>query len=104
MQKVVGAEKALLVPFVVDWTNKLVAVDDEGLDKIMANYSSCGLQSSSHVYKPEEAELISEQKQWQSPSLLNPKLQAGPGAVPQAHAAAVIYAVHPHAAEFADLF
>lgn len=65
-------------PLVVDWENSLIATDDKGLDRIMANYLSCGTQDTQkaggyHIYKSNK-DLIKQDP------------------------------VHPHVAEFADLF
>lgn len=114
IDKVKGATESLLVPFVVDWENKLVAVDDDGLDKIMANYYSCGTQNSSITYSPDRPGLIGNrgdtwknQQQYGSNHQMSHDmlhLSHQLGASPQMLAAAMMCAVHPHVAEFADLF
>lgn len=87
-----------LAPFVVDWANQLVAVDDEGLDRIMANYYSCGMQGSSVKH-----EHIGPDIEKSEPSEVPLRLRKFAGSS-RSQAAAMVYAVHPHVAEFADLF
>lgn len=70
-----------LTPFIVDWENWLIATDDEGLDRIMQNYFSCGTQKS----RMEHIDVAGQ-----------------PETRKQARSDAI--AVHPHIAEFADLF
>ncbi|OBA21172.1 hypothetical protein METBIDRAFT_40791 [Metschnikowia bicuspidata var. bicuspidata NRRL YB-4993] len=103
-----------LSPFVVDWANKLVAVDDEGLDTIMQNYYSCGMQKSSKVHLPEGSDSIHQgPDSGNSPIFNSPKISlqetCGPqynqsAAAAAAAATAARCVVHPHIAEFADLY
>lgn len=101
-----------LSPFVVDWANKLVAVDDQGLDTIMQNYYSCGMQKSSKAHFPEESESIYQGPgSGTGPSFTSPSSSfkstcgtqythstaAKTGAITRC-------AIHPHVAEFADLY
>lgn len=65
------------VPVVIDWSNHLIAINDDGLDRIMANYLTCGIQSSKDVYDP---------------FINHPTNKYGQ------------HVIHPHVAEFADLF
>lgn len=78
-----------LAPFVVDWANQLVAVDDEGLDRIMHHYYTSGMEKGSPGGPICEEKLANMQKT---------------GYSAPAQAAAMLCAVHPHVAEFADLF
>lgn len=87
LDKVAHHTAAEIAPFVVDWGNKLVAVDDDGLDRIMRNYYSCGLQESSMVHETDGPDRVKVPKK----------------TVKRSHAA-LLSAVHPHVAEFADLF
>ncbi|CUM65058.1 uncharacterized protein PRCAT00002680001 [Priceomyces carsonii] len=64
-------------PLVIDYKNNLIANDEKTFDRIMANYLSCGIQHSYNVNN------------------LNP---TGRTTSSQMHE------VHPHVAEFADLF
>ncbi|KAM9896893.1 hypothetical protein OXX80_007394 [Metschnikowia pulcherrima] len=104
-------------PFVVDWANKLVAVDDQGLDTIMQNYYSCGMQKSSKVHLPAESDSIhiasasGANSGSNSPfnSSIGPlQVACGKSFAHSAGAAATVNAtrfmVHPHIAEFADLY
>lgn len=88
-----------LRPFVVDWANQLVATDDEGLDRIMHNYYSCGMQKSSMIHQDTGLDIICS-KSAGAPLVTSTKS----GSFPHEQAAAMLYAVHPHVAEFADLF
>lgn len=75
-----AAEKLDLMfnaPLIIDWENSLLAVDDAGLDRIMANYLSCGTQDSHKSNLDNYRPITKSYKQEQ---------------------------VHPHVAEFADLF
>lgn len=91
-----------LKPFVVDWNNQLVAIDDEGLDKIMHNYYSCGIQKSSMIHENSGLDLINPVESAVVPLVETNTQSLGLGRRTQA--AAMMYAVHPHVAEFADLF
>lgn len=85
-----------LQPFIIDWENRLLAFNDEGLDRIMQNYYSCGTQKSKkeHLHvgcdfaAVDAAQIPTEKK----------------ANVNHAHSASMLYMVHPHMAEFADLF
>lgn len=95
-----------LTPFVVDWNNQLVAIDDEGLDRIMHNYYSCGMQKSSMIHDNAGHDVIDTAAPGGSaPSMESlPSSFKGSGVSRRTQAAAMMYAVHPHVAEFADLF
>lgn len=102
----VAAHRALeLSPFVIDWANKLVAVDDDGLDRIMHHYRSCGMQTSLKVHHPSESDQI------QTPSepgsgILHPFTLPAPARAASIKelSTSMMCAVHPDVAEFADLF
>lgn len=104
----VSVRQALeLSPFVVDWANKLVAVDDEGLDRIMQHYLSCGTQNSAKVHFPTDTDNIC------APSmpgtgiprpLTAPTFSRTKAYNLKEQSAPMMCAVHPHVAEFADLF
>lgn len=66
-------------PLIVDWENSLIAVDEKGLDRIMANYLSCGTQQTQDFNHRSFAQ------------------RGTTNANSHTH-------VHPHVAEFADLF
>lgn len=85
-----------LVPFVVDWDNQLVAVDDDGLDRIMHNYYLCGMQKSSMIHDHTQLDHVESVAETVS-------VPKGDFAA-RSQAAAMMYVVHPHVAEFADLF
>lgn len=87
-----------LTPFVVDWNNQLVATDDEGLDRIMHNYYSCGMQKSSMIHDDTGLDIISKS------AGAAPVTTTKSSGFSHEQAAAMMYAVHPHVAEFADLF
>lgn len=92
-----------VAPFIVDWSNNLVAVDDEGLDVIMHNYRTCGIQKSSKVHRAlgsDQVVLCTADP----PIKLSAPLPKKAGAKSSVGAASVISCVHPHIAEFADLF
>lgn len=85
-----------LKPFIIDWENRLLAYNDEGLDRIMQNYYSCGTQKSrmEHLHVGcDYAEVDAAQVRAEKSN--NAK---------HAQSAAMLYMVHPHMAEFADLF
>lgn len=73
-------------PLVVDWANYLLASDDKGLDRIMSNYLACGTQDYGQAFVHTH---------------LGDK---GLTTVPSASNWKKANAVHPHVAEFADLF
>lgn len=89
-----------LSPFVVDWANRLVAVDDDGMDRIMQNYYSCGIQSS----RMQHEALGSDRLREDAPVLRPVACNSNSFALKRTRAASVMCAVHPHVAEFADLF
>lgn len=93
-----------LTPFVVDWNNQLVAIDDEGLDKIMHHYYSCGLQKSSMIHENSGLDSISSACESSALPLVETGSSSANGFTRRTQAAAMMYAVHPHVAEFADLF
>lgn len=85
---------AELRPFVVDWANKLVAVDDKGLDTIMQNYYSCGIQNSTRQHLADGSDSITPAGSGKAPG-------SGTGA---SSSHSLRFMVHPHVAEFADLY
>lgn len=96
-----------LTPFVVDWSNQLVAVDDEGLDRIMHNYYSCGMQKSSMTHENTGLDVIDTVVLGSNSAPLMekpPTTTKRTGFSRRTQAAAMMYTVHPHVAEFADLF
>lgn len=105
LDKVAAHEALELSPFVVDWANKLVAVDDDGLDRIMNHYLSCGMQKSPKVHLPSESDVILTPRSPGSGILLafTAPAFARTSAIKE-QSASVMCAVHPHVAEFADLF
>lgn len=105
LDKVAAHDALELSPFVVDWANKLVAVDDEGLDKIMHHYYSCGMQMSAKVHQPTGPDQIQSTPKPGSGILhafTSPALSRATTIKEQS--ASMMCAVHPHVAEFADLF
>lgn len=89
-------------PLVIDWANDLIAIDDEGLDRIMANYLTCGIQTSKDVHVEHAAgDALVPETQWVQPTrdythththAYNKKNKYDQ------------HIIHPHVAEFADLF
>lgn len=75
-------------PLVIDHTNCLVAHDDQGLDRIMANYLSCGTQDSHKNIAGED----------------DSKFQHMPHVSANASQEMRTHHIHPHIAEFADLY
>lgn len=63
-------------PVIIDWSNQLIAINDESLDRILANYLTCGIQNSKSVH---DDGLYLRNK--------------------YGH-----HIIHPHIAEYADLF
>lgn len=105
LDKVAAHDALELSPFVVDWANKLVAVDDDGLDRIMHHYYSCGMQGSLKVHHPSGSDRILSPPSSGSGILLpftSPALSRANTIKEQS--ASMMCAVHPHVAEFADLF
>lgn len=96
LEKISTHTVADLRPFAIDWENRLLAYNDEGLDRIMQNYYQCGTQKSKmeHLHVGcDFAEVDAAQFPPEKPNNVN-----------HAHSAAMLYMVHPHMAEFADLF
>lgn len=98
-----------LSPFVVDWENKLVAVDDGGLDTIMQNYYSCGMQKSSKEHSPETTDSILQGSGSGTDPIFNTAAASSRPTCSSQHiltslSTLALYAVHPHIADFADLY
>lgn len=74
-------------PLIVDWTNNLVATDDEGLDKIITNYVACGMQD----FHKDKIDISNLDKEEEKIHFRESMKRAG-------------HVPHPHVAEFADLF
>lgn len=107
LDKVAIHEALELSPFVVDWANKLVAVDDDGLDRIMHHYFSCGTQNSVKVHRPTETDFIHAPPASGSGTLrpfTAPAFARSKANAIKEQSASMMCAVHPHVAEFADLF
>lgn len=88
-------------PIIIDYNNKLIANDETSFDRIMSNYSACGIQNflQSKPVKNLVDEinsngsgnhLLFKQAQAQSQQQLLPIMNQN--------------LIHPHIAEFADLF
>ncbi|KAK7677097.1 hypothetical protein QCA50_019910 [Cerrena zonata] len=78
--KVEGVEFA--TPLIIDYSNSLLAMNDEDLDRIMANYTTCGIQNLKDVHDDSKPNYYDH-------DLTNKYGQR---------------VVHPHIAEYADLF
>lgn len=74
-------------PLVVDWSNRLMSLDDANLDRVLSNYMSCGIQ------QVDKGQPFTAGDNYQSQQLRS-----------TGGSAAGIDTVHPHVAEFADLF
>ena len=74
-------------PLVVDWSNRLMSLDDANLDRVLSNYMSCGIQQVDKGQPFNAGNTFHSQR-----------LRSTGGS------AAGINTVHPHVAEFADLF
>lgn len=72
-------------PLIIDYNNKLVANDEESFNRIMMNYLSCGIQHADKAELPYRLQYNSNNKN-KVDEIPQPDL------------------VHPHVAEFADLF
>ncbi|RCK65417.1 hypothetical protein Cantr_01050 [Candida viswanathii] len=73
------------LPLIIDFNNKLIANDDATIDRILVNYLTCGIQNTTNTRPP--SKLDGKKK---SPSMVTSGQYND--------------LVHPHAAEFADLF
>lgn len=91
-----SALEADMKPFVIDWENRLLAYNDEGLDRIMQNYYSCGTQKSKMEHLPVGCDFAEVDEADIS--------RAKPNNKTHVQSAAMLYMVHPHIAEYADLF
>lgn len=106
-------EKFFKAPLIIDWSNNLIADDDKGLDRIMANYLSCGIQDSHKNVLLED--------NYVSPVASAPKqaVRSNNDNDHSGHQASFVLntsgsrkkstynrndIIHPHVAEFADLF
>lgn len=100
-------------PLIIDWANNLIAGDDKGLDRIMANYLACGIQDShKNVLSEDCYGLVDESVTKTSISRDNDdndhnNHQGATQGSPR-HTTTSRYnpnnIIHPHVAEFADLF
>lgn len=70
-------------PLIIDYNNKLIANDEDSFNRIMMNYLSCGIQQADKAELPYRLQYNKQVK-----------------FEPQQHHDLV----HPHVAEFADLF
>ncbi|CUM55502.1 uncharacterized protein AC631_03117 [Debaryomyces fabryi] len=101
-------------PLIIDWSNNLIAGDDKGLDRIMANYLACGIQDSHknvlHEDSLVEAEIIEEKTSsgGDNDHTDNNANNAGYATQGSPRRTNSRYnrndIIHPHVAEFADLF
>ena len=79
------------LPLIIDFNSKLIANDDATIDRILVNYLTCGIQSTTNTKPPSNTNTntntnITTNTTNYTSSLKNHDL------------------VHPHVAEFADLF
>ncbi|KAM3123067.1 hypothetical protein CJJ07_004688 [Candidozyma auris] len=114
LDKVAHQSASNMAPFAVDWFNQLVATDEEGLNRLLANYNSTHIvrdmkepKGKTEVAKEDAVKVCAREP----PSNLQPSVQHGcaPSVASEpftsrASAAAMACVVHPHIAEFADLF
>lgn len=110
LDKIASMDAEKLPPFAVDWVNQLVAVDDEGLNRIFANYNSTHIVP--HGQKSEAMFQMAEIPQFEPEHKPAMPIARNGFSAPvssssfstRALAAAMACSVHPHIAEFADLF
>lgn len=105
-------ENFFKAPLIIDWANNLIAGDDKGLDRIMANYLACGIQDSHKNVLPEHCYgLVNEPVTKISTPRDNGDdnhnnhqgaTQGSPRRTSSRYNPNNI--IHPHVAEFADLF
>lgn len=69
-------------PIIIDYTNKLIAVDNKSFDRLMTNYNTCGMQN----FTNDDCVAIPKSKMSEEYKSVNSNL------------------IHPHVAEYADLF
>lgn len=67
------------LPLIIDFNNKLIANDDATIDRILVNYLTCGIQNTTNTKPPSSSSSSSAKTKYND-------------------------LVHPHVAEFADLF
>ncbi|RLV92917.1 hypothetical protein JA1_002841 [Spathaspora sp. JA1] len=85
-------------PLIIDYNNKLIANDEASFDRIMVNYLSCGIQNASKVNLGS-----STSGSRGNNNTLFSMATGGASTIP----AGELYhqnLIHPHVAEFADLF
>lgn len=78
-------------PLIIDYHNSLIANDDESLDRIMQHYLSCGMQ---RLPTAQAAPVSVGDQQWSAALQESLRDLKTSGSKP----------VHPHVAEYADLF
>lgn len=78
-------------PIIIDYENKLIANDEKSFDRILANYLSCGIQHLTNGNVRSTLESNYKTKPVGEGNVRDGKVISGD-------------LVHPHVAEFADLF
>ena len=107
-----AAQKSFFkAPLIIDWSNNLIAGDDKGLDRIMANYLACGIQDSHKNVLDEDSLVVAEAMEKETPpndgnnhtdNNAGHAIQGSPRRTNSRYNRNDI--IHPHVAEFADLF
>lgn len=101
LDKVANHNAQKVPPFAVDWVNQLIAVDDESLNRVFANYNLTHIVKHGAEKLKGSAVLALEKDPLPE---INFNCVATDTFTSRALAAAMACAVHPHIAEFADLF
>lgn len=101
LDKVAHYSAQKVPPFAVDWVNQLIAVDDESLNRVFANFNLTHIVKHG-AEKLKGSAVLALEKEKVAEITFN---CAPPSTFStRALAAAMACAVHPHIAEFADLF
>lgn len=104
-------ENFFKAPLIIDWSNNLIAGDDKGLDRIMANYLACGIQDSHKNVLHEDSSIMAEAIEgYKHSGGSNDHLSSNATYATQGFPRRTDSRynrndiIHPHVAEFADLF
>jgi len=89
-------------PIIIDYTNKLIANDETSFDRIISNYISCGIQN---FLQSKPVRFVEEVNSNNSGNYLTFKQQPQQQSQTQQQQNPLNHnLIHPHIAEFADLF
>ncbi|PVH18765.1 hypothetical protein CXQ85_001053 [Candidozyma haemuli] len=105
--KVAHSDAQTVPPFAVDWVNQLIAVDDESLNRVFANYNLTHIVPHGAEKLKGAAVSALDKDHFEPNNDIHHGLATcvSPNSfTSRASAAAMACAVHPHIAEFADLF